>query len=358
MFFKLQHSLGNQFASNSVDLPVCIEMGENQRKFEFWNFEGTLPHQPKSQLCCDYVSSLEPPDRVVATLTALTEGLLLLDEPVQSGIPFHAGQTEIVNSEGQIKPGFGFPFELLPRGSKPWLKCLHQQMTDQLVQFLKCVRWHQSNSGGYQVSREISFRYSFDGLEWHGIPRNSDLRVVEWEGLLLKKDSLDFAVNLFENSYREPVSHELAREASELVQVAPRSALLVAVTALETGVADLLSSLLPKASPLLKEIQSPPLIKLLNEVIPQILKESGTPSEFFPINNEATKYLKKWISQRNELAHGRREQVDATKVSEFVEFVISALYILDCTRGHSWALKYVTHDCFLNDSRYEKHPDA
>jgi hypothetical protein len=60
----------------------------------------------------------------------------------------------------------------------------------------------------------------------------------------------------------------------------------------------------------------------------------------FSLNNEEKDFLKKWVAQRNEVAHGRKKAVDHRGLQVFLLFVQRLLYKLDVCRGHSWANRF------------------
>jgi hypothetical protein len=64
-----------------------------------------------------------------------------------------------------------------------------------------------------------------------------------------------------QDKVEEPLAHELLREAKAALGGSPRGALLMAATALETGVKTHLSRLVPDASWLLSEMPSPRYIR-------------------------------------------------------------------------------------------------
>ena len=68
----------------------------------------------------------------------------------------------------------------------------------------------------------------------------------------------------------EPIGHELLHEARHQAAVAPRGALVMAVAAAEAGYKQAVAALVPAAAWLMREIPSPPLVKLLQQHLPQM----------------------------------------------------------------------------------------
>lgn len=338
MYFKLTYLISGMSVSRETDLPATVNMNE-YTKFTLWNRE--VEHQGRTDrsLCCDLIVNRDPPDRVNATLAALVENQLLLDTPPQNGLPYASLSGTIVDADGHIKPHFMIPFRLLPKGAKPWLQKLSAEMADLLRSFVTTLRWIQGSSGGHQPFSSVDETWSADGKIWTRVPRDTSVSLVRQKGLDTSSPAFEFACKLIGDDVPEPFAHELVREAGELVKRAPRSALLIAYSALETGIKSYLAHLLPGAKPLIVKVPSPPVITLLQEVIPAILSERGIQMPHLPLQPAAVKYLKKWVAQRNLVAHGLKPSVDRNELASFVTFITDILYLLDASRGHGWALK-------------------
>jgi hypothetical protein len=159
------------------------------------------------------------------------------------------------------------------------------------------------------------------------------------------REAINQLLNMDEN---EPLGHELAREALALCDVSPRSALITAVVALETGVKDYIRRIAPDTSWLVENIASPPVERLMSEYIPRLNKAGGRPQ--LSLTSDELDLLKKRISQRNKIAHGAALSLDTRAMREFVKFVINVLYRLDFCRGLEWAAQFSNHDITLGNT--------
>jgi hypothetical protein len=167
--------------------------------------------------------------------------------------------------------------------------------------------------------------------------------VVEFPTGIAAGPGMDEEINkLLQDDEYEPLAHELAREALALCSTSPRSALITAVVALETGVKHYIKDAAPNTSWLIENLPSPPVERLMTEYIQEINAASRRPH--LPLASEELDLLKKRISQRNHVAHGASSSVDTRNLKEFIKFVINVLYRLDFCRGLTWAQELADQD--------------
>lgn len=349
MKIKLTFSLRDMRVNRESDLPAHFQ-GVDGAEFALWLREIEHEGQLLSQLCCDIIREVEPPQRARDTLVALSENRLLLDDPIQKGLPQTtlSGQT-IVDLHGNIKPKWIVDFELLPKGAKPWFRQIYAEMSEQLRSFIKTLRWVQNTAGGHRPFSSAGAFWSLYDEEWNNFP--SDLRASfkVLRGIELSQGARAKITAIMAKRFYEPISHDLIREANELVAGTPRSALLVAFAALEAGIKGQLKKMIPDASILLDEMPSPPLLKMFQEILPSTIKAKGLSSGHFPLKGPAKDYLQKWVAQRNQVTHGTKHLVDADKVEEFIQFAKDILYLLDHVDGHDWALDHLESEVWGTD---------
>lgn len=349
MKVKLTYSLQNMYVSRRNDLPAHFS-GVDGAKYFLWIREVEHEGKPVRQLCCDIVCDVKPPARAKETLLALRENRLLLDDPIQEGLPKTSmtGET-IVDLNGNVKPKWMVDFDLLPSGAKPWFRQIATELSFQLTSFVKQLRWFQHTTGGHRPWATVGTFWSLDGEEWNRFP--SDLKWKFSQPRPIEASDTDRVKMeaILNNRIHEPVSHDLIREAGELVGRAPRSALLVAFAALEAGVKLQLSRMVPDASALIDKMPSPPLNTLLQEILPRIIETKGIASDHFPLKKRASDYLKKWVTQRNQVTHGTKHSVETEKVEDFILFAKDILYLLDHLNGHDWALDHLESEVWAND---------
>ena len=345
MHFKITYSLHGMHSIRLTDMPSAIEIGPD-KNLRFWQREVLHEGKMVTSLCCDLTRIIEPPRRAKEALLALLKNQLILDKPIQNGLPYMRDLETIIDITGRIRTNSYVPFELLPSASKPWISDASRDMGRTLKDHVKTLRWLQNVSGGHEPFAVVGSMFSEDGSEWRSLPSGFSARKSVLKGLDVSARRLEEAAPLLSEKENEPLAHELVREARELVGSAPRSSLLISFSALEAGIKTLISHLVPDANPLVEKIPSPPLVTLIQEVVPSILARCGHTAAYLPLNERAVKYLKKWVQQRNMIAHGFGQSVDRDELDSFTLFVTDILYIIDYYRGFSWACKNLTTDYF------------
>lgn len=345
MYFKLTHYVKDAFTTRPEDLPVIArDLDDDNAKLKFAVWYGTLPHQPKRRLHCEYTVFKKTPTRVSETLLALCEDRLILDSPIQEGIPWISPMGEYIDIEGNVKPGVVVPVSMLPRCAKPWIQDLKRELSQSLEELVKCVRWTQDSSGGHQPTGFVSFCWSKDGDDWHAVPHDMGVKVSRLKNIRLSPSDLSLALDLHGRKEFEPLGHELVREANQLVRGSPRSALLIAFTALEAGLKSTYIHFVPDAKRLVEEMPSPSVMKLMDDILPQIFKTKAVPQNFFPVTKEEKSTVQKWVSMRNRTAHGASQKIKISELEEFVKFVSVILYRLDYCMGHTWVASLIDRD--------------
>ncbi|WNJ88395.1 hypothetical protein [Bosea sp. 685] len=307
----------------------------------FWSRKIEQGDHSKSDLCADLISLRQPPQRVSETLRGLKKGSLLLDDPLQDDLPHYVRGDLIVDEKGNIKPNWIVPFGLLPKGAKPWLREFKKEASDLLTNYIRVMRWRQAASGTHRPFGMVGFYWSDDGGTWNNVPTEYQVFARQSQGFDMRPDALAATADLIAANALEPFAHELIREAGHLASNAPRSALLIAFSALETGLKAHVAYLLKGSETLLAKLPSPPVNTLLSEVIPELHSRAGIKTEHVPLAKPAREYLTKWVTQRNQVAHGVKQTVDGEDLNELIRFVSDILYVLDACRGKEWALAHL-----------------
>jgi hypothetical protein len=138
---------------------------------------------------------------------------------------------------------------------------------------------------------------------------------------------------LLTSEIEEPTSEELLREAWTAHEVNPRSGLLLAVAAAEVGFKELVIDLVPEVRYLTLNVQSPPLVRLLKNSLPELPVRQGTAT---PAPQELRKVIEKAVEARNELAHqGKFDRLNVD-LDEVLDAVRSVLHQFAYYRGFTW----------------------
>ncbi|WP_247079493.1 hypothetical protein [Pseudohalocynthiibacter sp. F2068] len=340
MWIKLTYSLNGMHARSEIDLPANIEISA-KTKIVFWYREVEHNNQIVRQFCCDAILECNCEERLIDFFRSLNQNHISPENIPHIVLPLRSLTKTIIDTSGKISPNNLVPWKVLPRFIQSFLDQKHKILSDLIRECVSTLRWAQCASGGHQPFGSISFKWSDDGTEWHRLPRNTQVSVIEASPLDTAAPAIEHFTNLVVGKTEEPLAHELMREAIELSRTTPRSSLLIAVSALEIGLKEYVSHLIPNSRLVMEKMQSPSILKLIMEVIPAIqhATRSQLTIEYFPLSDENKKYLQKWISQRNQIAHGPKDSVDSENLFEFLEFSRDLLYIIDFLTGHDWALK-------------------
>lgn len=322
------------------ELPATCALDSNNT-LTFWIRNTQQGSQSARDLCVDLISIRQPPLRVMETLRGLRDGRLMLDDPIQDDVPHYAGGDLIVDENGNIKPKWIVPFYLLPKGAKPWLRDFKKEASSLLTDYIRVMRWRQAASGAHHPFAMVGLYWSDDGVAWKNVPTEYQVFASQPKGIDIRPDALAAAANLMAANASEPFAHELIREAGQIASNAPRSALLIAFSAMETGLKAHIASLMPGSETLMAKLPSPPVVTLLNEVIPELHSKAGIATNCLPLSKPAREYLTKWVTQRNQVAHGHKQTLDGEGLRELICFVSDILYILDACRGNEWALAHL-----------------
>jgi hypothetical protein len=214
------------------------------------------------------------------------------------------------------------------------------RMTAFLRDFLRIVQWRTGVYGHHEPIRcaEGDLQWSADQVAWTPV----------WLGLKAVTSSELLAVMYTETLFREvselviaedcePIGHELLREAWNLKRSSPRSALILAIAALEVGVKDFIARLVPPARWLCFEAPSPPTLKMLEAYLPTLPTTLSINGKAF-IPEEILGTLKKAVHRRNEVAHTGKSVDYSESLDDAMNCIQMTLYFLDYYAGHGWAL--------------------
>lgn len=204
MLFKLTYAInGLVNFRRDGDLPSSVSIDGDHLL--------VLYRSPKGRIQVDLIADREPPLRVIDTLRALRQHQLLLDNPLQDGIPYEIFDDVIVNNIGTIKNNHAIHFDLLPSGAKPWLRDVRRNIRDILVGFIKTMRWRQACETGHQPFGFVSIEWSDDGNLWSYVPISIEASVLRSALFDADEASMKEVCRLVASGHAEPFAHELIR---------------------------------------------------------------------------------------------------------------------------------------------------
>jgi hypothetical protein len=208
-----------------------------------------------------------------------------------------------------------------------------QKIESVLKQVGAVLRWRFGLSGYDPVFRDTTVTAQLA----NGLP--IDLYLVPQSAMgddraTIEQDGLSAFAELVSSSQREPVAHELWREAWNLRHPNPRSSLVIGVAAAEVGIKQLIATLVPQASSLVENIPSPPLDTMIRKVLPDLpIRADVEPGRRAPRHLRTA--IVAAVEDRNRVVHlGAMPRAD---LRDTLLAIREFLYMLDMYAGHSWA---------------------
>ena len=338
MWFSKVYSVHGAFLRRPNDGPIKTPLAHPS------NIVVTLtPRKPDKikrtvdGLFCEAIATREVKKDISEALRSIERGLLPLDATNQAKLPYTSlfEPHTIIDKKGRIAPNWAVPIEYLPQFLQDFLRITSNDLADAARRFITTLRWRQRASTGFRPFASLGSFWTLDQNSWHVMPDGAYALMTVPTAIAVGPDMDEAISELLQKNEYEPLAHELAREALALHETSPRTALITAVVALETGVKQYIKYAAPDTSWLIENLASPPVERLITDYIPKLNAVARRPE--LTLTSKELDLLKKRISQRNQIAHGAALSADARAVKEFIRFVINVLYKLDFCRGLAWA---------------------
>jgi hypothetical protein len=255
-------------------------------------------------------------------------------------LPYVERDEEQIDKDGNIRSGYGVKFEHYPVALQEICDQNRATLQDKVERFVKLLRWQQEIDGPHVLSSGRGALY------WNVNPNNywavapgkqssggRSPAGITWD----ETDQSDFA-DLWSSGTNEPLAHELLREAFEASDLAPRSALLMAASALETGIKTHIAKLVPDAEWLLLEAPSPPIYKMFRTYLFELHQSRGLSVANSDTWKDLFKCVQSIMEYRNKLTHTGAMPANVTsELPELLAQTRDILYILDVLEGPDWA---------------------
>lgn len=238
---------------------------------------------------------------------------------------------------------------------RDFIVALHGNMDRMASEIFNVVRWRMGIFGG-----PLGLQSEWSSMRWHDDTKGEN--VIDEHGFLNRQmlagaftlympemQEVDFdkecrlnVENLIKFQSKQPLYHDLFREAWQNQQDNPRSAIVMGIAAAETGFKTSLVDLNPSVSWIVENLQSPPLDRMLRDYMAQLPTRNRVNGKVRRPPKKVISTIKKGIELRNKLVHGREESVTTEEVRQVLEAVHDLLYILDYYRGHDWAMERIS----------------
>ncbi|MBI2825863.1 MAG: hypothetical protein HYX69_14350 [Planctomycetia bacterium] len=244
-----------------------------------------------------------------------------------------------------------------PRSCREFILGLHARMDQLATGVFNVLRWRLGILGG-----PLTLSSEWPSMRWHDPSKGE--QIMDEHGYLnrqmlagvftldlpeMQRVSFDETCrhsveNLLQFQSREPLHHDLFREAWQNKEANWRSLLVMAVAAAETGFKTTAIDLSPAVAWLLEKLPSPSLPLMVREYLEQLPARRTFDGQVRRPPKMLITTLQKGVELRNKLVHGRVEDVDSDELSDILVAIRDLLYLLDFYRGHEWALARITPD--------------
>jgi hypothetical protein len=196
------------------------------------------------------------------------------------------------------------------------------------------IRWRFRLAGRDQVFSDAHVELA---LANGGVTelRKSPYSVIAGDDMaVVREPGWSELAGLMASGLGEPLGHQLLREAWNLRESNPRSSLVIAVTAAEVGIKQLIADLVPHARSLVEDLPAPPLMKIVSHTLPELpIRADVDPGRRCPKHLRSA--LELAVQERNKVVH--RGASPTTWLRPTLVTIREFLYLLDLYAGHQWA---------------------
>jgi hypothetical protein len=230
---------------------------------------------------------------------------------------------------------YSLPFDQYPAEVQDFMSGVYRTLYEWASRVWRLLRWRSGAIGSHELFQTIlASEWSRDGQpSGYKLPVKGYVGAGDWMIPRLDTPVVYSVQRLLTNGIMEPTSEELLREAWAASMANPRAGLLLAVAAAEVGFKELVIDLVPEARWLTLNVQSPPLVRLLSNFLPELPVRQGVAA---PPPRELRRIVQKAVEARNDLAHqGEFDQLDVN-LYEVLDVVLSLLHQFAYYRGFIW----------------------
>lgn len=266
----------------------------------------------------------------------------------------------VIDENGYCQKGFTLKRFMCPDDIQELINSAETELYNKMNDLLGLIVWSQGIHVNASFDKGTLFWGENDKDKFFLVPMNlnqQEFSVFLSEDITWEEQDRKVLSESWEKNLRIPLSHILAREATVLIEYHPRSAILMLVSALETGIKTHISKLSPDTEWLLENLPSPPIDKIFKNYIPLLYAKCGRAIEFQQELKSLTKQIKEIIEVRNKIAHTGKLPENIGNIYQMLQSVFDILYLLDLLDGNQWAKELVSSELMQRlswDSTKEK----
>jgi hypothetical protein len=222
---------------------------------------------------------------------------------------------------------------LLPKPMQTLIDQTGKELEDAAERAVEVTRWRNGAEGPHQPFGYRERHWALKGRQWRHMPVEIFVKVTSHVIPQFSSELVAEIQNLLDRGVQPPLARSLFREAAEQRSSNPRSSLVIAVAALEVGIKQHLSGLVPELDWWLDEAPAPPILKLLTDYLPRL----GGPT----LDSKVAEQLDKTIKARNRIVHtGVEGKLKGDRLEKALDAIDDTLWWLDAIGGQSWATRW------------------
>jgi hypothetical protein len=259
---------------------------------------------------------------------------------------------ERVSPDGKFAPETWVKLDYLPNTLQELYHEVRQLLHESSKQVLGLLRWRYGKWVGYELHGKPGlFWYSASKDRWFRFP--SYLPAVSGLELIGGMSFHDFVQAFISKRLNEredePIGHRILQNAYSLRNDA-RAAIVLAVSALEVGVKDLIARRAPDAEWLAFEVPAPAVEKIIREYLCKLHPHVEKAEYEAIFKKDILDGIRAAVTLRNSIAH-RGLEATYDKATEVCDVVRDVLRRLDFISGETWIGKELTDERRLANSK-------
>ncbi len=238
-------------------------------------------------------------------------------------------------------PSYRIPLLILPGKFQDYVTQQKMELNKAIVQCVNTLRWWLKAIPRKDRFSIRHFRFDLGDSEWRPIPSTMVVWIQKIGPVEVTEEIRQHIEYLVNNDQPEPFAHELLREAMIIQRHHPRSSLVMAVTAAETAIKQLIAKFVPDAAWLIQELPSPPVVRLIKEYLTQFSITVEEEKQKIDYPDDEVSILKKAVQMRNRIVHGRKTSITNETLREIFRAISNIFYRTDYYSGHQWSLEHI-----------------
>jgi hypothetical protein len=285
-------------------------------------------------------TQIEPNDSVARGFAALADFRLPEGVPPSSLLNWRRFQ----DAAGRLKPGMVYPQSGLPQAMTTFIEQVRKDLVHAIRRSCLALRWRYSLWGPHEPFRSIGVgpEWSLDGSTWHPLPANPPLRIDAAPDASPAVSVASEVQAMLDTGQDEPIAHQVFREAWDSRLTNGRSALVIAVAALEIGIKTLIGQRAPSAQWLVTNLPSPPVRRLLAEYLPSLETTAAVEGKVLAPPKAVLDLVDKAVDTSHRVAQATGEAIAHGALDEMLIAIRDVLWMLDFCGGSAWALSHVS----------------